>query len=52
MADVEPTTVDLSAKNPHAPEADPIRPPEEILAEIEALDAETAEVLAEIRGLL
>ena len=52
MADVDRTTWDLSVKNPHAPDAAPIRPPEEILDEIEALDAEAAEVLAEIRGLL
>ena len=50
--DVDKETLDLSAKNPNAPEEDPIRPPEEILDEIEALDAEAARVLAEIRGIL
>ena len=50
--DINQETFDLSAKNPFAPEEDPIRSPEEILDEIEALDAETAKVLSEIRGLL
>ena len=45
-------TFDLSVKNPNAPEEDPIRSPEEILDEIEALDSEAAEVLAGIRGIL
>lgn len=40
MTDVDRTTWDLSVKNPHAPDAAPIRPPEEILDEIEVLDAE------------
>ena len=50
--DVDQETFDLSVKNPNAPEEDPIRSPEEILDEIESLDTETAEVLAEIRGML
>jgi type I restriction enzyme M protein len=45
-------TCDLSAKNPKAPEADPIRSPQEILDEIAALDAEAAEALDAIRGML
>ncbi len=43
---------DLSVKNPNAPEEAPLRSPEEILAEIEALDAESGEVLARIREML
>ena len=43
---------DLSAKNPNVPEEDPIRTPEAILDEIATLDAEAAEVLAGIRGML
>jgi type I restriction enzyme M protein len=39
-------------KNPNAPEEDPIRSPEEILNEIEKLDAEAAKVLAGIRGMV
>ena len=49
---VDQESFDLSVKNPNAPEEDPLRSPEEILAEIEALDAEAAEVLAGIRGML
>ncbi len=43
---------DLSVKNPNAAEAVELRSPQEILAEIAALDAEAAEVLARIGGLL
>jgi type I restriction enzyme M protein len=50
--DVDEETFDLSPKNPNAPEEDPLRSPEEILDEIEALDAEAAKVLAGIRGVL
>ena len=50
--EIDRTTFDLSAKNPNAPEEDPIRSPEEILDEIAELDKESAKVLAEIRGLL
>jgi type I restriction enzyme M protein len=49
---VDPESVDLSVKNPNAPEDAPLRSPEEILDEIEKLDAEAAEVLAGIRGML
>ena len=52
MKDVDRKTFDLSVKNPNAPEEVPIRSPEEILDEIEVLDAKTAEVLAGIRGML
>ena len=50
--DVDQESFDLSAKNPNAPEEAPIRSPEEILDEIEALDTEAAEVLAGIREML
>ncbi|MDG1500629.1 MAG: N-6 DNA methylase [Planctomycetota bacterium] len=50
--DVDGESHDLSVKNPNAPEEEPLRSPEEILAEIEALDAESAEVLAGIREML
>jgi hypothetical protein len=42
----------LSVKSPNAAEAAALRSPQEILAEIAALDAESAEVLARIGGLL
>jgi len=51
-SDVDEDTFDLSVKNPNIPEEAPLRSPEEILAEIEKLDAESAEVLAGIRGML
>jgi type I restriction enzyme M protein len=43
---------DLSVKNPNGGEEVALRSPEDILDEIAALDAESAEVLATIRGLL
>jgi hypothetical protein len=42
----------LSVKIPNAAEAMELRSPQEILAEIAALDAESAQVLARIGGLL
>ncbi|WP_390843960.1 HsdM family class I SAM-dependent methyltransferase [Anatilimnocola floriformis] len=45
-------TFDLSVKNPNGGEAITHRTPLEIIDEIAALDAESAEVLAEIRGRL
>ena len=50
--DLDPESYDLSVKNPNAPEKEPLRSPEEILDEIEKLDAETAQVLASIREML
>ena len=52
IADIDQDTFDLSVKNPNAPEEDPLRSPQEILDEIETLDAETAKVLSGIRGML
>jgi type I restriction enzyme M protein len=43
---------DLSVKNPNGGEAVVHRSPQDIMDEIEALDAESAKVLAKIRGLL
>jgi type I restriction enzyme M protein len=43
---------DLSVKNPNAAEAVELRSPQEILAEIAALDAESVQVLARIGRLL
>ncbi len=42
----------LWVKNPNATEAKELHSPQEILAEIAALDAESAQVLARIGGLL
>ena len=52
IADVDPDTFDLSVKNPNEPEEAPLRDPEEIMDEMAALDAESAEILQSIRGLL
>jgi len=49
---IDPTTFDLSVKNPNGGEEIAHRSPKKIMAEIAALDAESAEVLAGIRGLL
>jgi len=43
---------DLSVKNPNATQVAELRNPQEILAEIAALDSESAQVLARIEGLL
>jgi type I restriction enzyme M protein len=49
---VDQATFDLSVKNPNGGEAVKHRSPQEIMNEIEALDAESADVLANIRALL
>ena len=49
---IDPTTFDLSVKNPNGGEEVMHRSPQEIMDEIAALDAESAEVLQTIRGLL
>ncbi len=52
IKDINTSSYDLSAKNPNAPEELPLRSPAEILDEIAALDAESADLLEGIRGLL
>ena len=49
---IDPTTFDLSVKNPNGGEEIAHRSPQAIMDEIAALDAESAEVLANIRALL
>ncbi len=49
---IDPTTFDLSVKNPNGGEEIAHRSPEAIMDEIAALDKESAEVLRTIRGLL
>ena len=49
---IDPTTFDLSVKNPNGGEAVTHRSPQEIMDEIAALDAESAEVLQTIKALL
>jgi type I restriction enzyme M protein len=52
IADIDRVTFDLSVKNPNKAEASALREPQEILDEIAALDAESAEILAGIGGML
>jgi type I restriction enzyme M protein len=49
---IDPATFDLSLKNPNGGEGIEHRSPRDILDEIVALDAESAQVLANIRALL
>jgi type I restriction enzyme M protein len=52
VADIDPESFDLSVKNPNKAEEAPLRAPLEIMSEIAALDAESAEILAGIGGML
>jgi len=52
MKAIDKATYDLSVKNPNGGEEVVLRSPDDILDEIAALDAESASVLATIRGLL
>lgn len=52
VSELDATTFDLSVKNPNGGEVVAHRPPFEILDEIVALDADSARLLASIRGLL
>ncbi|MBM2715844.1 N-6 DNA methylase [Mesorhizobium caraganae] len=51
-ANLDTTTFDLSIKNPNAPEATALRSPEDIIAGMLARDADTADILENIRGML
>ena len=52
VKDIDTETFDLSVKNPNGGDVVTHRSPAEIIDEIAALDAESAEVLETIRGLL
>ena len=52
VKDIDPTTYDLSAKNPNKKEEATLRQPREILEEMKALDEESAEILNSILGML
>ena len=52
VGDLDDTTCDLSVKNPNAPEEAPLRAPQEIIEDMLARDAETAEILRKIEGML
>ena len=52
VADTDLETFDLSVRNPNKAEEAPLREPEDIIAEIVTLDAESAKILKCIRGML
>lgn len=52
VADLNTSTYDLSVKNPNTPEKAPLRTPQEILAEMQELDAETNDILQTIKELI
>lgn len=52
VTNIDQDNFDLSVKNPNTPEAAPLREPEAIISEIVALDAESADILKNIRGML
>lgn len=49
LADIDKTTLDLGVKNPHEPEAEELKSPEEILSDIKKIDTEAAEILESIK---
>lgn len=52
VKDIDPDTCDLSAKPPHQKQEAALRPPQEILAEMKALDEESADILNAILELI
>lgn len=52
VAELDPTTWDLSVKNPNAKEEAELRDPKDIIAEIIALDKESESILAKIQELV
>ena len=52
IADINTENFDLSVKNPNTPEEAPLRSPDEILVEMEALNRETSDILGSIKELV
>ena len=52
IADLNTDTYDLSVKNPNIPEEAPLRSPQDILDEMQELDAETNDILLTIKELI
>lgn len=52
VKDFDEDTFDMSVKNPNRKEEAALRAPEDIIDEIIALDAESAEILQQIRGMM
>ncbi|MCX6351113.1 MAG: SAM-dependent DNA methyltransferase, partial [Bacteroidetes bacterium] len=51
-ANLNSTTFDLSVKNPNTPEAAALRTPQQILEEMQTLDADTSDILSTIKELI
>ena len=51
-ADIDQVSFDLSVKNPNKAEERRLRDPQEIIAEMMALDLQSANILENIRGML
>jgi len=51
-SDLDPATLDMSVKNPNRNDEVSYREPEDIIEEMIALDAESADILQQIRGML
>jgi type I restriction enzyme M protein len=52
VAGIDRTSFDLSVKNPNKADEEALRDPQDIIAEIVALDLESANILEGIRGVL
>lgn len=52
LAEINEDTLDLAPKNPNTPEEAPLRSPQEILDDMERLDAETNAILKSIKELI
>lgn len=52
VVEVDKTTYDLSVKNPHKKEETALRAPQEILAEMRRLDAESEQIITAIQGMI
>jgi hypothetical protein len=52
LADIDPNTFDLSAKNPNKKDEVALRKPEDILEEMKTLDEESKDILNSILELL
>ncbi|MGB3710479.1 MAG: N-6 DNA methylase [Erythrobacter sp.] len=52
VEDLDQQIFDLSVRNPNAPEEEPLREPEQIIADMLARDKETRAILEDIRGML
>src|SRR6056297_4224341 len=48
IKDIDPNTLDLSAKNPHTPQEAPLRTPNQIIKDMKKLDEESGEILKSI----